>query len=833
MPNILNRSNINYNNVLYIMKKIFTILIILGVSIAVQAQTMKAFTKEAEKAMLDKDYYTALEHYKSALDIKPESVELQYKVAESARLFSAYTMAETYYKSVLDSKEASNYPMAQYYLGMVQISEGKYEDAKTNLSAFSASGKSTDEKVLAEVTNSLKDIEFATAPSLPKQENCKLTKLDETVNSEWNDFAPSLINGKLYFTSLRFLADNDKRTPPKTYAGVLEKEGEQIAKRVNIPGAGGTLHFAHSAINHKRDKIYFTICEYQNSYDIRCDLYEADYSETGFGNPKKLENPINADGFTTTQPALSYDEKTKTERLFFVSDRSGGKGNKDIWYVDINSSGQWGSPVNLVAINTVEDEITPNYHAPSNTLYFSSDGYTGFGGYDVFSTTYKNNVWSKPANLGDPINTSRNDLYYWINETEDTAYFASNRESTTYLVKEKNACCNDIFLAKYAIINLKAFTFESANKAALNGCKVSLYELTPQGRKFIAEITDPETNLSKFRLMPNKDYRVIAEKAGFNPDSALVTTKGVEESKDIVQNLYLKPAKIDLNLFTFDDATKQSLSSCKVQLFDITGGKNDLLFEKLNPNANDFNFSLDPCKKYRVVVSHNGYTTYTEEFETPCDGSAKSIRKDVYLKRMSLEDYLPLAVYFENDAPDKKSISKNTTVDYQTTFDKYYPLKEKYTEGYCFSLKSTERVNAEKDIAAFFETNVKKGKDSLDIFTQLLLEVLKNGETIKLKIEGYASPLASTAYNKNLSSRRIKSVINHFKKYDNGVLKPYLKSGALKLVEVSYGETRANRSVSDNRKDKRKSIYSPDASRERRSRIIDVTRETKESKTKK
>jgi len=815
------------------MKKLFTILIILGFSIAVQAQTAKAFIKEADKAMQDKDYYTALEHYQSALDIQPENTDVQYQVAQSARLFSAYQVAETNYKAIMSSKDSAKYPLAQFYLGQVQISEGKYDDAKSNLSAFSSSGRSTDAAVMSQVTNSLKDIEFSTQPAPPKQENCKLTKLDETVNSEWNDFAPSIINGKLYFTSLRFLAENDKRTPPKTYAGVLVKEGDQVSKKVNIPGSGGTLHFAHSAINHKKDKIYFTICEYQNSYDIRCDLYEADFTETGFGNPRKLENPINADGFSTTQPALSYDEKTNTERLFFVSDRPGGKGNKDIWFVDINASGQMGSPVNLVAINTVEDEITPYYHAPSNSLYFSSDGYTGFGGYDVFNSTFKNNVWSKPNNLGDPVNTSRNDLYYWINPTEDTAYFASNRESSTYLVKEKNACCNDIFLAKYAIINLKAYTFESATKTALNGCKVSLYELTPNGRKLIGELTDPLTNLSTFRLMPNRDYTVIAEKAGFYPDSALVTTKGITESKDIIQNLYLKPAKIDLDLFTFDDATRQPLSSCKVQLFDITGGKNDLLFEKLNPTENDFHFQLDPCKKYRVIVSHDGYTTYTEEFETPCDGSVTKIRKDVYLKKMSLEDYLPLAVYFENDAPDKRSTSRNTNKDYQFTYDKYFALKEVYTEGYCFSLKSAERVDAEKDIANFFETNVKKGKDSLDIFTALLLEVLKTGEKIKLKIEGYTSPLASTAYNQNLSSRRIKSMINHFKKYDNGVFKPYIKSGALKLWEVPFGESKSNKGVSDNRKDKRKSIYSPDASRERRSRIIDVTRESLNNNPKK
>lgn len=806
------------------MKKILTIIIILAISLSAQSQTLKAFVKAADDAMLTKDYYTAVERYKNALDIDPKRVDLQYKEAEAARLFSAYELAETYYKSVLESKDSATYPLARYHLGEIQILEGKYPEAKQNLLLFSSTSANSDPEVSSRVALGLKKIEFSTEQRTPVQENANLIKLDETVNSEWNEFAPSVINGKLYFTSMRFQAEMDKRDPPRRYGGVLEKEGEQIGKKVDIPGSGGTLHFAHAAINHKEDKIYFTICENLNDYDIRCDLYTSDFGPAGWGKPVKLEEPVNAPGFSTTQPSLSYNTTSNTERLFFVSNRPGGKGNKDIWYVDINSDGQMGSPVNLTALNTVEDEITPNYHSQSNTLYFSSDGYPGFGGYDVYSSKWTNNTWTSPVNMGSPVNTSRNDLYYWLNEREDTAYLASNREGSTFLVKEKNACCNDIYLTKYVIINLKAYTFESATKQALNGCTVKLYELTPQGKMFIAELTNPETNLSVFRLMPGHDYRVIASKSGFDPDSALITTKGITESKDIIQNLYLKPSKIELNVFTFDDATKLPLHNCKVQLYDITNNKNDLLFEKINPNANDFTFSLDPCKKYRLIVYHDGYITHMEEFETPCDGSAKSIRKDVYLKRMSLEDYLPLAVYFDNDVPDKRSIARRTKVDYLKTYDNYYPKKEHFIERYCFKVPSEARIETEKQVNTFFEENVKGGRDSLDQFTALLLEILKTGEKIKLEIRGYTSPLASSGYNLRLGSRRVSSMMNYFTKYNDGALNQYLKSGQLKLREVSYGESKAKRSISDSRKDLRKSIFSPEASRERRSEVVDITR---------
>ncbi len=801
-----------------------------------QAQTSKSFIKAAEKSMLDKDYYSALEYYQTALDIKPKDVSLQYKVAESARLFNAYKLAEEHYKMVAEGKETEKYPDARFWLGQMQIMQGNYADAKMNIDKYISSGN-VDANMNSMAQRCLGVCSFATNEKQPSQENVNLYKLDETVNSQWNDFAPSVMDGKLLFTSMKFEVATDKRVPPRNYAGILEKKNEELSKRVNIQGSEGQLHFAHSTFSHKKDKVYFTICSYLNSSDIHCDLYVSDYNESGWGKPVKLPEPVNASGFTTTQPSLSYDVASNSERLFFVSDRVGGKGNKDIWYVDIDANGSYGAPVNLVGVNTPEDEITPFYHAESKILYFASDGYPGLGGYDIFGTKWSGNTFSVPNNFGKPVNSSRNDLYYWINPKEDTAYFASNRDESSFIVKEKNACCNDIFLAKYIIINLNALTFESATKAELLGCAVKLYEITPQGKILIADITNPESNLTLFRLMPDKDYWVVASKSGFDRDSALVTTKGIGDSKDITQKLYLKPSKIDLQVFTFDDAASISaskpiaLNDSEVELYDITAdGQNDLLFSKKNPTSNDFLFSLDPCKKYRLIVKHNGYITHTEEFQTPCDGSAKSIRKDVFLKKPSLEDFLPLTVYFENDRPDYRSMGKATKSDYSYNYDQYYPKKEFYADRFLPRFKSGDRAQIEQKVFDFFDKKLKPGKDSLDLFSKILLDILKSGEKITLEVQGYTSPLASSGYNLRLGSRRVSSMINHFYRYEGGVFKSYLKSGQLKLKQVSFGESKSGRNISDSKKDLSSSIYSPEASGERKSAIIDVNRNGKMKK---
>lgn len=810
------------------MKKHYYIsfVFILIFSLSGQSQTFKSFVKSAEASMLDKDYYSALEYYQTAATIKPNDVDIQYKVAESARLFHAYKLAEEQYKLITDGADADKYPDARFWLGQMQIMQGKYEDAKTNINQYL--GKRSADAAMTEMAhNCLSVCDFATSDKVPSEENCNLIKLDETVNSQWNDFAPSIVDGKLLFTSVKFEVPADKRNPPRNYAGILERTGESLSKRISIPGANKTLNFANPTVTKDRSKVYFNICEYLNSSELRCDLYVSNYGDTAWSSPEKLPEPINAAGFTTTQPSLTYNPVTNTQRMFFVSDRTGGKGNKDIWYVDIDANNNFGTPVNLVGLNTKEDEITPFYQAESKMFYFASDGYPGLGGYDVFSSKWSDAGFTTPHNLGTPVNSSKNDLYYWINTKEDTAYFASNRDESSFIVKEKNACCNDIYLAKYVIINLNALTFDFASKDSLNNCLVQLYELTPKGKVLVAEAHNPNSNLSNFRLMPGKDYWVFASKNGFDSDSALVTTRGIGESKDITQKLYLKSSKVILQVFVFDDSTKAPLHNSRVELYDITAGKNNLLFEKNNPTSNDFIFTIDPCKKYRLIVYHDGYITHQEEFEIPCDGSIKNLRKDVYLRKLTLEDFLPLTVYFENDRPDYRSVSKSTRTDYTYNYEQYFPKREFYADRYLPRFKSGDRAEIEQKVFDFFDHKLKVGKDSLDIFSKILLELLQSGDKIQLEVQGYTSPLASTNYNKRLGSRRVSSMINYFYKYNSGVFKPYLKSGQLKLKQISFGESRASKVVSDSRKDLSSSIYSPEASAERRSAIKTVKRSGK------
>jgi outer membrane protein OmpA-like peptidoglycan-associated protein/tetratricopeptide (TPR) repeat protein len=210
--------------------------------------------------------------------------------------------------------------------------------------------------------------------------------------------------------------------------------GEVMPPPFNMTGNEGG-----ATITARNDEIYFTICSNINIDGViynNCDIY---YSRNFYDQWNPLEkldvNGISLENTWDSQPSVSSDGKT----LYFASDRPGGYGGTDIWVVEKDDNNEWGTPRNLgPRINTPGNEKTPFIHTDSQTLYFSSSdrvgqndslhpGLKGLGGYDIFFTRFANGVWSKPVNLGYPINSEADDLSFFVSTDGTTGYFASNK----------------------------------------------------------------------------------------------------------------------------------------------------------------------------------------------------------------------------------------------------------------------------------------------------------------------------------------------------------------------------------------------------------------------
>lgn len=165
-------------------------------------------------------------------------------------------------------------------------------------------------------------------------------------------------------------------------------------------------------------------------------IYKAEFVDGKWKNITSL--PFNNNKFSTEHPALSNDEKT----LYFASDMPGGHGSFDLYKVAIYNNNQYGTPKNLGAIiNTDKNEQFP-FVSEDNKLYFSSNGHPGFGSLDVFVSTIDANSYSKPDNVGFPINSGYDDFSFNINSTTKEGFFASNRpggkgSDDIYKIKEE------------------------------------------------------------------------------------------------------------------------------------------------------------------------------------------------------------------------------------------------------------------------------------------------------------------------------------------------------------------------------------------------------------
>ena len=182
----------------------------------------------------------------------------------------------------------------------------------------------------------------------------------------------------------------------------------------------------------------------------------------------------------------------------------------------------------------------------------------------------------------------------------------------------------------------------------------------------------------------------------------------------------------------------------------------------------------------------------------------------------SLREKLPIRLYFHNDEPNPRSTATLTTLTYEQTYRSYRALLPDYHKAW------GDNADGLAAIDDFFQGRVDHGFSQLNDFIGLLKQALQEGQRIELQVRGFASPLAKSDYNANLSLRRISSMVNYLRETDGGSMRMYLKTGALSIRKSPFGEDKSASGVSDKLEDLKGSVYSVGASMERRIEIEQV-----------
>ncbi|WP_273566275.1 OmpA family protein [Maribacter halichondriae] len=389
------------------------------------------------------------------------------------------------------------------------------------------------------------------------------------INSAASDFAPSFNDDQIVFSTARdsgivarIIHKWNNRSFLNLYTAQVSEEGELI----NATRLSGILnkktHESSTAFTKDGSTVYFTRNNSDNgsfSRDeegvSRLKIYRATMNNGVWSDIFEL--PFNGDSYSVAHPALSADDS----KLYFASDMEGTLGESDLFVVDINSDGNFGTPVNLGnKINTEARETFP-YVTESDVLYFASDGHPGLGGLDVFATKIGNEDDIYVVNVGGPVNSEEDDFSFIVNESSKTGYFASNREGGlgnddiySFIEKEPiDLICNT---------TVDGIVKDQETGYPLSGAKVTI--LNDQ-KEIVAETIS--ANDGSFTLdgdCKDGSYTITAIKEDYNDGNEIFTIVNANDSSgievelektirrapvgsDLVKFLNLEPVYFDLD----------------------------------------------------------------------------------------------------------------------------------------------------------------------------------------------------------------------------------------------------------------------------------------------
>ncbi|MBI4945867.1 MAG: OmpA family protein [Bacteroidetes bacterium] len=409
------------------------------------SQSEKKLVVEAEKYINSSNFQSALSVYLKLQGLHSENPDYNFNVG------FCYLNSPTekhksipfFERAIKDTNSTSDvFPFVYYYLAQAYHFSSRFDDAIKMYEKFSSYLSLDEEGIMLrkEVVQKINQCKFgkvlAETPT-----KVEITPL-RSVNSRYADYAPviSADESVLIFTSRR----------EGSTGGFFDEKGEYyediyIAKNVDWqwgkPEKLDSLPIDNSSpkiVNSKKLDLNINSPSHEGSIALSSDgqklfiykhedIYVSTLSGNKWGAPIKLNSNINYKKSRQPSISISADEKT----VYFSSDRKDGFGGLDIWKSEKQTDGDWGQAVNLGStINTPYDEDSPFIQADGKTLYFSSKGHNGMGAYDIFKSSFENTGWTTPKNLGYPVNTAGDDIYFVINAKGDHAYFASMRDGT-------------------------------------------------------------------------------------------------------------------------------------------------------------------------------------------------------------------------------------------------------------------------------------------------------------------------------------------------------------------------------------------------------------------
>lgn len=465
------------------------------------------------------DYRAGIEMLEQAIKRDPNFTEAHELVAEYYFGYRNYDKTIYHLERVAElrgNRDQTGY--AYFLLAQAYYRKGQYEKALDNMNRYLKIGNSKD-KFTPDIKMFLENCDFAIY-GLQNPVDFNPINLGPTINTKYHEYFPTLtVDGKTLLFTRRIPAPGSEHGEQEDFfvthfVDGKWSEADPMPANVNTSNNEGAPTFAPDG----RTLVFVACVDAYGSYGPNrqgagsCDLFITKKVGTQWRNPVNLPGQVNTQHWET-QPSLSSDGKT----MYFIRGTMGRDGNKqqDIFRSFLLIDGSWSKAERLSdVVNTPFREESVFIHPDGRTLYFSSDGHPGFGGLDIFMTTLDDNGnWSKPVNLGYPINTAYDENSLLVAANGEIAFFASDRaggfgglDLYSFVMPESMRPTKTLYM--------EGLVFDARTKRPLGG-HFELIDLST-GKTIIVSDADKMSGEFLVTLPTKRDYAINVSFPGYN-----------------------------------------------------------------------------------------------------------------------------------------------------------------------------------------------------------------------------------------------------------------------------------------------------------------------------
>ncbi len=618
------------------------------------------------------------------------------------------------------------------------------------------------------------------------------------INSENSEFAPfiSADDSILFFAAKKFYTDEELQSTklPDTVSHLYTShkvQGEwSTPRKLEITGVDISKGVSIAGLSPDGEYVYINADNYGNQ-----DIYVARYLNDGTLNFEPLPKPINSP-YYEGKVTLSPDGNT----IYFSSDRSGGLGGKDIYKSERIDENTWGEPQNMGAeINTPSDEDAPFIHPGGRIFYFSSKGHNAIGGYDIFNSLLTPERIFPAENMGFPINTPSDDMFFTLSGSGKYAYFSSafgNRYGN-----------HDIYRVEMNLnipLTIIKGTIKAGDPPVPVAAKIRIIHGRTNNKMKYVYNPNPKTGRYLLILPPGTDYTMIIESENFMPQNIQLQIPNQQDFYELFQSIRLKPVvsmgkQVGEQLLisnSFDDTEPIKKEEIAEEAGAVNEKNYDELFELIDLIISHTDSVDSEVLEKRGIddnVIKSTDETLTQEEEASKYNNLMSLVEEAFdlgdttkLNKIQENTIVPdkfeqVFIYSEKEDNNNKKqvivgndtiytapeiftfaestdekIIKNDLMGINKKVVQKTEVKEKVkiTKEDIRKSKPEDRVTV-LSYTVYFNVNSHTGHDSIQNHITDIARLLVNNETLGFIVSGYSDVTGNADYNYDLSKKRI------------------------------------------------------------------------------